>query len=115
MLAEDGREQVTGYHILGEIIGFDGIGTDHHRTGATALEDTEVCVLPFIGVENLARTMPVLQRNLHRMMSTEIAREQSVMLLLGSMHAEERLAMFLLNLADRYVIVVIRPLNTCCA
>jgi CRP/FNR family transcriptional regulator len=102
VLAEDGREQVTGYHILGEIIGFDGIGTDHHRTVATALEDTEVCVLPFISVENLARTMPVLQHNLHRMMSTEIAREQSVMLLLGSMRAEERLAVFLLNLADRY-------------
>lgn len=102
VLAEDGREQVTGYHILGDIIGFDGIGTAHHRTRATALEDTEVCVLPFIGVEKLARTMPVLQHNLHRMMSAEIARKQSEMLLLGSMRAQERLAMFLLNLADRY-------------
>jgi CRP/FNR family transcriptional regulator len=102
VLTEDGREQVTGYHILGDVIGLDGIGTGHHRTGATALEDTEICVLPFIGVEKLARTIPALQHNLHRMMSAEIAREQSVMLLLGSMRAHERLAMFLLNLADRY-------------
>ncbi len=102
VLGEDGREQTTGYHMLGEIIGFDGIGTDRHRAGAIALEDTEVCVLPFVGIEHLARTMPALQRNVHRIMSREIARDQNVMLALGSMRAEERLALFLLDLADRY-------------
>ena len=102
VLAEDGREQMTGYHMLGEIVGFDGIGTDLHCAGAIALEDTEVCVLPFASIEQLARTMPTLQRNLHRIMSREITRDQDVMLALGSMRAEERLAMFLLNLADRY-------------
>ena len=102
VLAEDGREQVTGYHMLGEIIGFDGIGTDRHCAGAMALEDTEVCALPFVGIENLARTMPTLQHNLHQIMSREITRDQSAMLMLGSMRADERLAMFLLNLADRY-------------
>ena len=102
VLAADGREQVTGYHMVGEIIGFDGIGTDYHGTEAIALEDTEVCVLPFINIENLARTMPALQHNLHQRMSMEIARDQRLMLLLGGMRAEKRLAVFLLNLADRY-------------
>jgi CRP/FNR family transcriptional regulator len=102
VLAEDGREQVTGYHILGEIIGFDGIANDRHGAAAMALEDTEVCAMPFVGIEDLARIVPVLQHKLHQIMSNQIRRDQGVMLALGSMRASERLAMFLLNLADRY-------------
>ena len=102
MLLEDGREQVAGYHMPGEIIGLDGVGTGHHGTEAIALEDSEVCVVPFVNVEDLARSVPVLQHNLHKIMSREITQEQSVMLLLGSMRAEERLAAFLLNLSNRY-------------
>jgi len=102
MLVEDGREQVAGYHMPGEIIGLDGVGTHRHGTEAIALEDSEVCVVPFVNVEDLARSVPALQQNLHKVMSKEIAQEQSVMLLLGSMRAEERLAAFLLNLSDRY-------------
>lgn len=100
--AEDGREQIAGYHMLGDIIGLDGIGTDRHGCQAVALEDSEVCVLPFERLEELARAVPSLQRNLLQFLSREIAREQNTMLLLGSMRAEERLAVFLLNLSDRY-------------
>lgn len=102
VLAEDGREQITGYHMLGEIIGLDGIGSGHHGCEAVALEDTEACVLPFDRLEELARTVAPLQHNLHRFLSREIGREQNVMLMLGRMRAEERLAVFLLNLSDRY-------------
>jgi CRP/FNR family transcriptional regulator len=102
VLAEDGREQVSGYHMLGDIIGLDGIGSDRHGCQAIALEDTEVCTLPFDRIEELARNMPPLQHNLHRFLSKEIARDHNIMLLLGSMRADERLAVFLLNLADRY-------------
>jgi CRP/FNR family transcriptional regulator len=102
VLAEDGREQVSGYHMLGDIIGLDGIGTDRHGCQAIALEDTEVCVLPFERIEELARCLPSLQHNLHQFLSREISRDHNIMLLLGSMRAEERLAVFLLNLAERY-------------
>jgi CRP/FNR family transcriptional regulator len=102
VLAEDGREQVAGYHMLGDIIGLDGIGTDRHGCQAVALEDTEVCVMPFDRLEDLARKVAPLQRNLHQFLAREITRDHSVMLLLGSMRAEERLAVFLLNLSDRY-------------
>jgi len=102
VLAEDGREQVSGYHMLGDIVGLDGISTDRHGCQAIALEDTDVCVLPFERIEDLARSIPPLQHNLHRLLSKEIARDQNAMLLLGSMRAEERLAVFLLSLADRY-------------
>lgn len=97
----DGREQVTGFQMAGEIIGLDGIVTDHHSCNAVALEDAEVCVMPFAKVEDLSREFPLLQRHVHKIMSREIVRENSVMMLLGNMRAEERLAAFLLNLVQR--------------
>lgn len=102
VLAEDGREQITGYHMMGDILGLDGIGTEHHGCEAVALEDTEVCTLPFDRLEELARAVAPLQHNLHQFLSRDIGREQNMMLMLGSMRAEERLAVFLLNLSDRY-------------
>lgn len=98
---EDGREQVTGFQMAGEIVGLDGIVNDHHTCNAIALEDAEVCVMPFANVEDLSREFPVLQRHVHKMMSREIVRENSILMLLGNMRAEERLAAFLLNLVQR--------------
>ena len=98
---EDGREQVTGFQMAGEIIGLDGIVSDFHSCNAVALEDADVCVMPFANVEELSREFPVLQRHVHKIMSREIVRENSVMMLLGNMRAEERLAAFLLNLVQR--------------
>ncbi len=100
--AEDGRAQVAGYHMAGDIIGLDGIGTGRHGCEAVALEDSEVCTLPFDSLETLARKVPPLQRNLHRLLASEISRDHGLMLLLGNMRAEERLAAFLLNLSERY-------------
>jgi CRP/FNR family transcriptional regulator len=98
---EDGREQVTGFQMAGEIIGLDGIVTEQHNCNAVALEDAEVCIMPFANVEELSREFPVLQRHVHKVMSREIVRENGMMMLLGNMRAEERLAAFLLNLVQR--------------
>ena len=99
--SEDGRDQVTGFQMAGEIIGLDGIVNDQHTCDAVALEDSEVCVMPFERIEELSREITALQRHVHQIMSREIVREHGVMLLLGSMRAEERLAAFLLNLVQR--------------
>ena len=99
--SEDGRDQVTGFQMAGEIIGLDGIVSDHHTCDAVALEDAEVCVMPFDRIEELSREIKSLQHHVHKIMSREIVREHGVMLLLGSMRAEERLAAFLLNLVQR--------------
>jgi len=101
-LTEDGQDQVSGYHMAGEIIGTDGISSDHYACQAVALEDTEVCVLPFERLEAFGRLHVRFQHNLHRLLSREIARQARVMLLLGTMLAERRLAVFLLDLSDRY-------------
>ena len=99
--SEDGRDQVTGFQMAGELLGLDGIGTERHTCDAVALEDSQVCVIPFHQLEDLSREVSDLQRQFHRIMSREIVREHGVMLLLGSMRAEERLAAFLLNLTQR--------------
>ncbi|HSR01666.1 MAG TPA: fumarate/nitrate reduction transcriptional regulator Fnr [Methylophilaceae bacterium] len=98
---EDGREQVIGFQMAGEIVGLDGIVNDSHSCNAVALEDSEVCVMPFSNIEDLSREFPELQRHVHKIMSREIVRENKVMMLLGNMRAEERLAAFLLNLVQR--------------
>lgn len=98
---EDGRNQVIGFQMAGEIIGLDGIVQELHSCDAVALEDAEVCVMPFDRIEELSREVVSLQRHMHKIMSREIVREHGVILLLGSMRAEERLAAFLLNLLQR--------------
>jgi CRP/FNR family transcriptional regulator len=99
--AADGREQVTGFQMAGELIGLDGISTDHHSCDAIALEDSQVCMIPYSQLETLSREVTLLQHQFHKIMSREIVRDHGVMLLLGSMRAEERLAAFLLNLVQR--------------
>ncbi len=103
VLLEDGRDQVTGFQMAGEILGLDGISTEHHSCNAVALEDSEVCVIPFAKLEKLSREVTALQHNFHKVMSREIVRDHGLMMLLGTMRAEERLAAFLLNMSQRFV------------
>ena len=99
--SKDGRDQVTGFQMGGELIGLDGIGTGRHEVDALALEDSQVCVIPFDELQVLSQEVVSLQQQFHKIMSREIVRNHGVMLLLGSMHAEERVAAFLLNLTHR--------------
>ena len=103
VLDGEGREQVTGFCMGGELLGLDGLGGGRYNGTAVALEDSEACVLPFALVEELSRDIRTLQRQLHAVLSREIVRDHGVMMLLGSMRAEERLATFLLNLSRRFV------------
>ena len=99
--ARDGREQVTCFHMAGELMGLDGLANGSHASGATALEDAEICAIPYAQLTELAAGSSALQQVVSRLMSREIVREHSLMMLLGSMNAEERLATFLLNLSQR--------------
>jgi CRP/FNR family transcriptional regulator len=98
---EDGREHVTGFQMAGELLGLDGLGSDAHTCDAVALEDSQVCVILYAQLERLSHEFTELQRQFHRIMGREIVRDHGVMLLLGSMRAEQRLAVFLLNLSRR--------------
>lgn len=97
-----GCEQVTGFHMRGEIMGIDGVDAGRHSCSAIALEDSLVCMIPFGLLEERCTANRRLQRQLHRAMSRQIDSGQGAMLMLGSMHAEERLAAYLLDLSDRF-------------
>ena len=103
VLHDDGREQVTGFFMGGELLGMDGVGTGRYNGNAVALEDSDVCVMPYSLIEELSMEVQPLRRHLHAVLSREIVRDHGVMMLLGSMRAEERLAAFLLNLSKRFV------------
>lgn len=100
-LATDGGEQITGFHLPGELIGLDAIATGTHGCTVTALETSSVCELPFDQLDMLSGQIPGLRRQLLRLMSREIRHDQRALLMLGQKNAEQRLATLLLNLSAR--------------
>jgi CRP/FNR family transcriptional regulator len=100
--SRQGDEKITGFHLPGELLGLEAINGGRHGYSAVALEDSEVCVVHFAQLEKMAMSVPALQHQLLRMISGDISRDQGLMLLLGSMSAEQRLVAFLLSLARRH-------------
>lgn len=102
LILADGREQVSGFHVAGDVVGLDGLARGLHASATMALEDTELCAIPYAHLSEPGAGAGGMQRVITRLMSREIQREHSLMLVLGSMTAEERLAHFVLNLSQRY-------------
>ncbi|MBP0593406.1 fumarate/nitrate reduction transcriptional regulator Fnr [Paraburkholderia sp. LEh10] len=102
VMHRDGREHVTGFEISGETLGLDGVCAGQHNCDAIALEDSVVCIIPFVQLEIICREVKSMQHHIYQMMSGEIVRESVQMMLLGTMSAEQRVATFLLNLSRRF-------------
>lgn len=96
-----GHHQITGFYLPGEIVGLDGMLDGMHSSTAIAMEDSEVCVVKLDDIDEVSRYVPTLQHQVRRLMSKEIARSHQVLLALGSMRSEQRLAAFLINLSQR--------------
>ena len=101
-VSNNGEEKVTGFYLPGEMLGLDAISAGRHGYSAIALEDSEVCAIPFAALEKMALAVPALQHKLFKVLSGDISRDQGLMLLMGNMSAEQRLAAFLLSLSRRY-------------
>ena len=101
VLPGDGGERIIGVHMEGAIIGFDGIFSGRHACNAVALEKAEVCAMPFDELNQLACRIPQLRQSIHRVWAREMRRNQAQMVLLGSKQTHQRLAAFLLDLAER--------------
>jgi CRP/FNR family transcriptional regulator len=99
---EDGQEQVTGFHLPGEIVGLDAISSETHNCSARALETTSVCEIPYGRLEELSAEISSLQRQLLRVMSKEILQDEHMMMLLGRKAADQRLAALLLSISNRF-------------
>ena len=101
LILKDGRSQIMGFHMPGEVMGMDGISADAYTCNAVALEDAEVCAISLLRFEACSHEMRDLAHRLHQIMSAEIVRDQHVMALLGGKNAEARLAAFLVNISNR--------------
>ena len=99
--SEGGHQQVSGFQIVGDFVGLDGIGSERHVSEGVALEDSQVHVIPTAAIAQLSRESADFQHRFHQMMSREGERGRHMMFLLGSMHAMERVATFLLDLLQR--------------
>lgn len=99
---EDGNEQITGFHLPGELLGLDAISTRRHPCAAKALETTSLCEIPYEKLTEIAKVIPSLQHQLLRIMSQEILHDHLLLTLLGKRSAEERLAALLVSLSERY-------------
>lgn len=102
VMHHQGHEQVTGFGIVGDTLGIEGIASGRHSCEAVALEDSSVCVMPFELLEMLCREVKTIQHHVHQMLGAEIVRESTLMMLLGTMTAEERVAFFLADLSRRW-------------
>ncbi len=101
-LTESGEEQITGFHLPGDVIGFDAIGEQQHPSFAQALETAMVCEIPYNQMDQLMGELPKLRQQMMRLMSQDISGDQQMLLLLNRKNAEEKLAAFLTNLAQRF-------------
>lgn len=101
-LAENGREHIVGFYLPGELMAIDAIGTQIHSLSAVALEKTVVCEIPMrLFDDDRSDRIPHLQNGLLRQISTRLRTEQQHAILLGQKSAEQRLAMFLVDLSNR--------------
>ncbi len=100
--SEGGQEQITGFHLPGELLGLDGICEERHHVSAKALETTSLCEIPFAQLEDLGRRCQGLGHHLLRLMSKEIICDEHMLMVLGKLSAEQRLASFLVNIASRF-------------
>lgn len=101
-LSQRGGQLIGGFCMAGDLMGMEAIGSGRHTCSAVALEDSEVSAIPFVLLQELSLQIPGLLQCFHRALSLEIEREQAALQLLSRMHADQRLAVFLINLADRY-------------
>lgn len=101
-LSERGEEQITAFHLAGDLVGFDAITKQKHQSFAQAQETSMVCEIPFDTLDELAGKMPKLRQQIMRLMSSEINYDQEMLLLLNKKTAEERLASFIFNLSQRF-------------
>jgi CRP/FNR family transcriptional regulator, anaerobic regulatory protein len=101
VMLNNGADQVTGFHLPGDMMGFDATVSGRHPTTATALEDAEVCVLPYSQLTDACGNQRGLRMQVIRMACAELVRDHRLLALIANTHSEQRVAAFLVGLSDR--------------
>ena len=107
--AADGQVQILGFHLAGELFGFDGFGTGTHQCSAEALGPAQVCEVPIDKLEAYAVEVPGLRRQLIQLLGRRMNRDQAHVEILARRQASERVALFLHGLSERYHALGRRP------
>lgn len=102
IINSDGQEQILEFHLPGDLMGFDAFATDKHTCDATALEDSLLCRLPMEVLDNLCGKLPGIRKVIRQQVGKEISHSQQLLLSLGQLATEERLATYLMQLALHY-------------
>lgn len=96
-----GEQQVISFNFSGELVGLEGVANDEYTSTAQAIEMTSLCEISFSNLESLMGQISSLQHHIHQIMTKEILIDQQLLIQLGKISAERRVAAFLLNISDR--------------
>jgi CRP/FNR family transcriptional regulator len=99
--SEDGDNQITGFYLPGDVIGIHGIERKRHTDTVEALETSSVCEIRFNNPDDIFRSFGALQKELLGFIFKEMHHDQEMMLVLGKMSADRRMAYFLLDISKR--------------
>lgn len=97
----NGLERTLGFHLSGDFVGMGAIDEARHRCTAVAIDTVVVCRFPFDALMKLCEYEPKLQFKLFQILSHDIARATD---LSSTTTADQRLAAFLLNMAERMAV-----------
>jgi len=100
-LSSEGDEVVTGFHLPGELMGLDAVGSGRHPEFAVALEDSQYCEIPFRDFQRILDQSPSLNQLMLKLLSVDVSETHQLLVVIGRMDARARVATFLLNLSAR--------------
>ncbi|MDB5145484.1 MAG: cAMP-binding domain of or a regulatory subunit of cAMP-dependent protein kinase [Mucilaginibacter sp.] len=98
-LSEDGRELMTGMYNADEYLGVNAILTNEpYSDTATAIEDSELCLIPKDQIEQLLNLYPVVAKEFIKLLSNNIREKEDQLLQLAYQSVRKKLAITLLRL-----------------
>lgn len=97
-----GEQQITNFYLPGDVFGLDGVMNNQYNRTTEAMEMSCVCEIPFDKLEALACKFPPLHHHLNQAMGKEFLSDQQSLLQVGKMNAEQKIASFLYNIADKF-------------
>jgi CRP/FNR family nitrogen fixation transcriptional regulator len=98
-LLPDGRRQIGGFHLPGDIFGLEN--GDLHRFTAEAIVNTTVRFMKRESLERVANTDPAIVRSILTMTTDNLQHAENHLLLLGRKTSLERVAAFLVEMDRR--------------
>ena len=96
---QNGEEFVMGFYLPPDLFGWEGIDESHRSVSITALDQSNICIVPAEKMFVLTQQIPALGAQLLQMISRRIQQDNVALL---RTNAQQRVATFLLQLASRY-------------